>query len=112
MSILQTVKTKLSSVGFAAEMGEYPDSVNDPCGKIIYTGEDKPVHFMGGGEIGVETFKIVVRDSSYYILEQTADLIKTALKGAGFIQTGGYEDVEPQEGETFMQLAVNFKKIN
>lgn len=112
MSVLTSVQTALSGVGLAVDAGEYPANAVDPCGKIVFTGKDKPTRYMGGGEIGVETFKIVVRDSSYLVLEQTANLIKVALKDAGFIQTGGYEDVEPKTGETFMQLAVNFKTIN
>ena len=108
MSVLQSVETALSGVGFAVGAGKYPDTPND-CGKIVFTGEDKPVRFMGGSQADAETFKVIVRGGSYNALEQKAAAVRTALKNAGFIQIGGYEDLEPKEGETFMQLAVHFK---
>jgi hypothetical protein len=121
MSILDKIRDALSGVavfdgdtpsGGEIPMGEgkYPDETGEPCGKVVFTGKDKPVNFMGGGQAGVETFRVVLRGDSYAVLAK-AGLVKTALTGAGFIQTGGYEDVEPKEGETALQIAVGFKAI-
>jgi hypothetical protein len=110
MSILASVETALSGVGFAVGEGKYPDTAGD-CGKVIFTGKDKPISFMGGGQADIETFKVIVRGDSYRALEQSAGLVKAALTSVGFIQTGGYEYVEPKYGETYMELAVSFKII-
>jgi len=113
MSVLNEIQTALSSVGFTVGEGKYPQAP-EPCGKIIFIGEDAPVNFMGGGSVNFETFKIIVRGDSYRTLEQKTDLIRSALKSAGkFIPIGGYEDVEPKDGEDeeLMQLAVSFKAI-
>ena len=111
MSVLQSVQTALSGAGFAVGEGEYPNTPND-CGKVVYTGTDKPIRFMGqAAPVEVETFKVIVRGHSYRTLETMATTVKGVLTGAGFIQIGGYEDIEPKEGETFMQLAVSFKVI-
>jgi hypothetical protein len=122
MSILDKIRDALSGVaifegttpsGGEIPMGEgkYPDGAGEPCGKVVFTGKDKPVNFMGGGQAGVETFRVVLRGDSYAVLETKAGLVKSALTGAGFIQTGGYEDIEPKEGETALQIAVGFKTI-
>lgn len=108
MSVLQSVETALSDIGFAIGKGKYPDTQED-CGKIVFSGEDKPVRFMGGSAaVNVETFKVIVKGDNYSTLEQKANEVKNALKSAGFIQIGGLEDVDAKAGETFLQLAVSF----
>ncbi len=110
MSILQSIQTALGDAGITVGEGAYPDAP-EPCGKVIFTGEEKSVSYMDGKTISSETFKIVVRGTNYRALEEKTDLIITSLKKAGFIPLGGYEDVEPEAGDTFMQLAVRFKTI-
>ena len=110
MSVLQSIQTALSGAGVTIGEGQYP-AVPEPCGKVVFTGKDKPIQFMGGEYADIETFKVIVRGDTYRTLEQKSDIVRAALKDAGFIQIGGYEDIEPKEGETFMQLAVNFKLI-
>ena len=110
MSILQSIQTALGEAGVTVGEGAYPDAP-EPCGKVIFTGEEKTVSYMGGKNISSETFKISVRGTNYRALEAKTDLIRATLKRAGFIPLGGYEDVEPEAGETFMQLAVRFKII-
>lgn len=110
MSVLQNIETALANIGFAVGKGKYPDIPED-CGKIIFSGGDGPVKFLGVTTADAETFKVIVRGNNYNALEHKINAVKTALKNAGFIQTGGLEDVESKKGETFMQLAQNFKLI-
>lgn len=110
MSVLQNVETALNKVGFAIGKGKYPDTTED-CGKIVFSGEDKPIRFMGGHGVDVETFKVIVRGSDYAALEQKVNAVKSALRNAGFGQIGGLEDIEAKEGETFLQIAIGFKAL-
>ena len=120
MSLISEIKTALSGITYESQTveigeGNYPSGAIKPCGKIVFTGEDKPVHFMGGGVTSIETFKVIIKGieigDDYAALEDIAALVKSALVAQGCVQIGGYENIEPQEGETFMQLAVKFKAI-
>jgi|GEM_PF-1126221 len=105
-----------SILGFVVGEGKYLNSDGE-SGKIVFTGEDKPKHFLGGAFVPVETFKVVVRGKAYNDLVEKVNMIKNALKGAGFIQIGGYEDIGQyddaalQGDDGLLQLAVNFRHI-
>ena len=116
MSVLQSIQNALTGIGFPIGEGKYPNP-SGVSGKIVFVGgkdadADRLVPFMGGGQADVENFKVVVRGESYRELETRVNQVRGMLKNAGFIQTGGFEDIEPKEGETFMQLAVRFKVIS
>ena len=110
MSVLQNIQSALSTIGITIGEGKYPET-SDTCGKIIYTGEAAPQNFFGGTSFTFETFQIVVRGNDYRVLEQTINLVKTALKNIGYIPMSGYENIEPKEGDVFMQLSIKFKGI-
>lgn len=110
MSVLANVQAALENVGIPIGMGKYPEAQGD-CGKLVFTGKEKPKRFLGGVEAGVEAFRIVVRGGDYGALVRHADDVRDALKAVGYVQTGGYEDVESKEGEAALQLAVYFKNI-
>ena len=111
---IQEVLDNAAEVSVEIGAGRYPDLIGI-CGKIVFTGAEKPIGFLGGEQLGVETFKVVLRGEDdgddYEALEQIAGKIKAALQNEEFIQIGGYEDIEPKEDENFMQLAVSFKTI-
>ena len=115
MSVLQRIQDALSDLtqngAFEFYEGEYPNNGANFCGKIVFTGKDKPIRFMGQAmPLEIETFKVVIRGNSYRDLEDMADKV-SKLISAEFIQIGGYENIEPEQSEHFMQLAVNFKVI-
>ena len=110
MSILQNIQSALSNVGITIGEGKFPET-SETCGKIVFTGEEDPKIFLGGGVIAYETFRIIVRGNDYRVLQQKPDLIKVSLKNAGYIPMSGYEDIEPEEGDSALQLSIKFKSI-
>lgn len=125
MSLINEIKTTLEGYddlqGVMFNAGEYPLNAADPCGKIVFTGEEKPVSFFGGGTANVETFRVIVRGDDYGALEQVAGYVKSALIAEGCVQIGGYEyvaltdaeldEIEQSGGTRFKQVAVSFKAI-
>ena len=110
MSVLNDIEKALSSVDIPIGLGIYPNETN--CGKVVFDSSDsKPKIFMGGMVANVESFRVVVKGIDYKQLEQMCDTIKIALQNAGFVQVGGYNDVEPEQGETYLQLAVSFRTV-
>lgn len=110
MVILQSIQTALSGVGFAIGAGKYLGTSPEE-GKIIFTGTDKPTHFLGQHTPVIdETFRIIVKGDDYISIESKIDSAATALKNAGFTQISGYTDIEAKENEDFMQIGVEFKK--
>ena len=116
MSVLQSIYSTLNSAGFTAGLGQFPMTPGD-CAKIIFptekdkAGQDKCAKFLGDDDAKTGTFKVVVRGNDYHTIITQIVQVETAMKSAGFMQIGMYEDVESKTGETFMQLAVNFKFI-
>lgn len=110
MSILQNIQSAVSNCGIILGEGKYPETT-DTCGKIVFDGEEDSKIFFDGNTIFYETFKIVFRGNDYAVLEQKAATVRTSLKSAGFIPVGCYEDVEPKDGEAYLQLSVKFKSI-
>ena len=110
MSVLDDIEKALSSVDIPIGLGVYPNETN--CGKIVFDkGDTKPKIFMGGIVTNTESFRVVVKGIDYKQLEQMCDIIRVALQNANFVQVGGYNDVEPEQGETDLQLAVSFRTV-
>jgi len=90
---------------------EIPNGVTLPAYRVVFADKDKPVKFFGDNKVDIETFKIIIRGSSHSNIETNVEFVKTRLQGAGFIQIGGYETVEPKEQGSFAQIAISFKAI-
>ncbi|MCL2797035.1 MAG: hypothetical protein FWD58_03150 [Firmicutes bacterium] len=114
MSLLGTIKNKLIAGNIPAGsigLGQYPDTESAQFCKVVFTNKDKPAVFLGSDDTDIETFKVIIRGVCYSAMETLAGTVKSVLKAAEYIPLGGYEDVEPKEGDAFMYLAVNFKSI-
>lgn len=115
MSIQENIINALQKEGFTVGVGQYP-SMWDSGVKVIFFGtdklkNDKSVRIFDDNKIEIVNFKVVVRSYDYSSLEEKINQIRVAMKKTGFVQLGEYEDVEPEAGEIYMELAINCKYI-
>jgi len=109
MSLLERIQDALTGIGIPVGNGQYPEGPG-VCAKIVFTGAEKIDGFMGGRNDS-EAFKVIVRGNDYGALETHCGFARNGLTSADFIQTIGFEDIRPEEGEELLQLAVTFKSI-
>jgi len=111
MSVMEDIQRVLSIFDMPVGMGEYPD-VDGDCVKVKFDENSTVQQFMGGGILDADTFDVVVRGSDYISIENNASKIKAILREAGFLIVSGYENVEPKDGDKYLQISQKFRSIS